>query len=418
MSNTNEVMISVDGVGKKFCRNLKRSLFYGVQDISREMRGADLANYPLRKEEFWANRDVSFELRRGDCLGLIGQNGAGKTTLLKMLNGLIKPDTGHIQMNGRVGAMIALGAGFNPILTGRENIYVAASVLGFSRKEIDQRFDEIVEFSEIGKFIDTPVQSYSSGMQVRLGFAVASSLDPDILLIDEVLAVGDVGFRTKCYNRIYEVCKNAAVIFVSHSMPQIDRLCNRALVLTGGAVVYSGETGPAINQYNKLFQTKAREWQQMDGIDVQEISINGIKHTRQIDLKGSDPLNVDITVDAASAVEKVEISVNFLEKSYDLISQANNRFDQKYISLQAGLNHLHLSIDKVGLGSGLKLLSIAFVDANTQKILFWAHGGWELDVTNDVYIPSPGFNTLAIENKSLDATPSFKRPQTLNAKRK
>ena len=138
---------------------------------------------------------MSFELRRGDCLGLIGRNGAGKTTLLKMLNGLIKPDRGRIEMRGRVGALIALGAGFNPILTGRENIYVNGSVLGLSRREIEEKLDDIIDFAEIGKFIDAPVQSYSSGMQVRLGFAIATALRTDILLLDEVLSVGELRVR-------------------------------------------------------------------------------------------------------------------------------------------------------------------------------------------------------------------------------
>jgi lipopolysaccharide transport system ATP-binding protein len=192
-----EVLVKVEGVSKKFCRDLKRSLWYGVKDISSELFGAK-KNGQLRPKEFWAVDDVSFELRRGECLGLIGHNGAGKSTLLKMLNGLIKPDKGTITMHGRIGALIELGSGFNPILTGRENIYNNGSVLGFSRKEIDAKFDSIVEFAELSEFIDTPVQNYSSGMKVRLGFAVAAQMEPDVLLIDEVLAVGDIGFSFKC----------------------------------------------------------------------------------------------------------------------------------------------------------------------------------------------------------------------------
>ena len=190
----NDVLVKVEGVSKKFCRNLKRSLWYGVKDISSELFGST-KNSQLRPKEFWAVDDVSFELKRGECLGLIGHNGAGKSTLLKMLNGLIKPDKGKITMKGRIGALIELGAGFNPILTGRENIYNNGAVLGFSKKEIDAKFDAIIEFAEIDDFIDTPVQNYSSGMKVRLGFAVAAQMEPDVLIIDEVLAVGDVGFR-------------------------------------------------------------------------------------------------------------------------------------------------------------------------------------------------------------------------------
>jgi len=233
-----EVLIKVENVSKKFCKDLKRSLWYGMTDIARSVMGGAPAEN-LREGEFWAVRDVSFEVRRGECLGLIGHNGAGKSTLLKMLNGLINPDEGRIEMHGKIGALIELGAGFNPILTGRENVYNNGAVLGFSKAEIDQKFDDIVAFAEIEEFIDMPVQNYSSGMKVRLGFAIASQMEPDILLVDEVLAVGDVGFRIKCYNEIYRMMNKAAVIFVSHSMPQVGKVCTRGILLKDGKTNFS-----------------------------------------------------------------------------------------------------------------------------------------------------------------------------------
>jgi lipopolysaccharide transport system ATP-binding protein len=243
-----EVLIHVDHASKRFCRDLKRSLLYGVQDSLSDLIGRRNGNPILRSGEFWALDDVSFEVRRGECLGLIGRNGAGKTTLLKMLNGLIKPDKGRIEMRGRVAALIALGAGFNPILTGRENIYVNGSVLGLSKKEIGQKLEDIIEFADIGEFIDSPVQTYSSGMQVRLGFAIATSLEPDVLLLDEVLAVGDIDFRAKCYERIGKIISRTAVILVSHNMAQIPRLCDKVLFLSkGGASVLPVAEG--INAY-------------------------------------------------------------------------------------------------------------------------------------------------------------------------
>lgn len=254
-----DVLVKVEGVGKIFCRDLKRSLWYGLQDSLRELRpghprklGPD-GRPILRRDEFWSNQNISFVLRRGECLGLIGHNGAGKTTLLKMLNGLIKPDTGSITMRGRVGALIALGAGFNPILTGRENVYVNGSVLGLSRKEIDDKFDEIVDFAEIGDFIDAPVQTYSSGMQVRLGFAVATIINPEVLLVDEVLAVGDAKFRMKCIDRISALIRNnTAVIIVSHSMTSIQRVCTRAIVMSGGRIHFDGQVALGICAYESL----------------------------------------------------------------------------------------------------------------------------------------------------------------------
>ena len=273
-----EVLVKVEGVSKKFCRSLKKSLWYGVCDIAGELnpfakhgargteRGegstASVSNQlatgnsssatldGLRPGEFWAVNDVSFELRRGECLGLIGHNGAGKTTLLKMLNGLLKPDSGRIEMSGRVGALIALGAGFNPILTGRENIYIYGSVLGLDRREINSIIDEIIDFAEIREFIDMPVQSYSSGMAVRLGFAVASSLRPDILLLDEVLAVGDISFVVKCLNRLRDLALNAAVILVSHNMQSISGFCSRVVMLEkGGEVMDTTDVTAAIDRY-------------------------------------------------------------------------------------------------------------------------------------------------------------------------
>ena len=224
---SDEVLVKVEGVSKKFCRSLKRSLWYGVQDVTSELMGRPGGHDELRKNEFWAVNDVSFELKRGECLGLIGPNGAGKSTLLKMLNGLVKPDRGRITMRGRIGALIELGAGFNPILTARENIYINGSVLGFGKKEIDSKFDAIVDFAEIEEFIDTPVQNYSSGMKVRLGFAVAAQMEPDVLMIDEVLAVGDVGFQIKCLNALRGIAGDSAIILVSHTMQQVSAFCQQ-----------------------------------------------------------------------------------------------------------------------------------------------------------------------------------------------
>lgn len=253
--STNSELIEVAGLSKRFCRDFHKSLRYGIADIFTDLSGA-LPAEALRPNEFWSVDDVSFSLRRGECLGLIGPNGAGKTTLLKLLNGLIKPDRGSIRIRGRVGALIALGAGFSPILTGRENIYVNAAVLGLSRQETQSKLAEILEFADIGDAIDAPVQSYSSGMQVRLGFAVATALEPDVLLIDEVLAVGDAAFRSKCYNKIDRLREKCAVVLVSHSMEHIGRVCDRCLVLERGKPKFLGPVEPAIRAYDSCNEVK------------------------------------------------------------------------------------------------------------------------------------------------------------------
>jgi lipopolysaccharide transport system ATP-binding protein len=292
-----EVLIKAQGVSKKFCRNLKRSLWYGVTDIGRSMVGMN-GNRTLRKDEFWAVRDVSFEVRRGECLGLIGHNGAGKSTLLKMLNGLIRPDEGRIEMHGRIGALIELGAGFNPVLTGRENVYNNGAVLGFTKEEIDRKFDDIVAFAELKEFIDMPVQNYSSGMKVRLGFAVASQMEPDILIIDEVLAVGDAAFRVKCFNIIDQLINSTAVIFVSHSMPQITRICNNLLLLEKGVVLdYSDNLSRIISEYHQIISKEYSSDEQGSGkVAIEDFQILDKNNSIIKRIKYAEPFKIRVNV--------------------------------------------------------------------------------------------------------------------------
>jgi lipopolysaccharide transport system ATP-binding protein len=250
-----EVLVKVDGLSKKFCKDLKTSLWYGVKDLISGIKGSNHER-ELRAKEFWAVKDISFELRRGECLGLIGHNGAGKSTLLKILNGLINPDAGTVTMRGRVGALIELGAGFNPILSGRENIYNNGAILGFTKKEINAKLEDIIDFAELEEFIDMPVQHYSSGMKVRLGFAVAAQMEPDVLIIDEVLAVGDLGFVLKCFKTIDTILPHTAMIFVSHNMPMISRICNQVILMEHGVSQFQGaDVGKAIDLYYNRFAT-------------------------------------------------------------------------------------------------------------------------------------------------------------------
>jgi len=249
----NEILVKVEHLSKKFCKDLKTSLWYGIKDLCNNLLGNKKQRF-LRPDEFWAVKDINFELRRGECLGLIGHNGAGKSTLLKILNGLINPDEGKVTIKGRVGALIELGAGFNPILSGRENIYNNGAVLGFTKSEINSKIEEIIDFAEIREFIDMPVQNYSSGMKVRLGFAVAAQMKPDVLIIDEVLAVGDLGFVLKCFKTIDTILPETAIIFVSHSMPMVSRICNQIILMEHGKTEFQGgDIGKAIDLYYTRF---------------------------------------------------------------------------------------------------------------------------------------------------------------------
>lgn len=312
-----EVLVEVNNVSKKFCRSLKRSLWYGVEDLTASFFRTNQDRSRLRKDEFWAVRDVSFQLRRGECLGLIGHNGAGKSTLLKMLNGLINPDEGSIKLRGRVGALIELTAGFNPILTGRENIYINGELLGFTKSEINEKFDDIVDFAEIHDFIDTPVQNYSSGMKVRLGFAIAAQMEPDVLIIDEVLAVGDVGFQIKCFNTMTKLSNKAAIIFVSHSMPMIARISNKILLLDHGKEVFhSNDIYEGIEAFFEMF--KQQEFSQ-NGEGIEVISVNVNEQNNSI-LHYLDDMLVTVVFKSYLNTETLDLSLAILDMSQRLIA--------------------------------------------------------------------------------------------------
>jgi len=247
-SEASEVILKVEGVSKKFAYSLRDVLKYGTLRLFREFLGLPSRSNRLEVGEFWALDDVSFELRRGETLGIIGRNGAGKSTVLKVVNGIFLPDGGRVAVKGTVAGLIEIGAGFQPNLTGRENVYIIASILGMTKEQVDRVFDDIIEFADIGKFMDSPVQSYSSGMIVRLGFAIHVFQKPDVLLADEILAVGDFEFQQKCLEKIAQIKKEVGMILVSHSMPTIVRFCDRAIVLDRGRVLFDGSPKEAVER--------------------------------------------------------------------------------------------------------------------------------------------------------------------------
>jgi lipopolysaccharide transport system ATP-binding protein len=267
-----DVVIRVEGLGKKYALHHEKSERYtALRDVvPRQAKAAGRLLNPftlagqLRKaqreaareraeseEEFWALKDVSFEIRRGERVGIIGRNGAGKSTLLKILSRITEPTTGRVEIRGRVASLLEVGTGFHPELTGRENIYLNGAILGMTRREIRSKFDEIVDFAEVEKFLDTPVKRYSSGMYVRLAFAVAAHLEPEILVVDEVLAVGDASFQKKCLGKMEDVAdrEGRTVLFVSHQLSSVLKLCNRGLLLRGGNIAYTGSSDNAVSAY-------------------------------------------------------------------------------------------------------------------------------------------------------------------------
>lgn len=261
-----DTVIRVENLGKKYILgHQKRERYTALRDVLAD--GAKSLGRKLLKpngkripdpaaEEFWSLKDVSFEIKQGDRVGIIGRNGAGKSTLLKILSRITEPTTGRISIQGRVASLLEVGTGFHPELTGRENIYLNGAILGMSKAEIKKKFDQIVAFAEVEKFLNTPVKRYSSGMYVRLAFAVAAHLEPEILVVDEVLAVGDVAFQKKCLGKMEEVGKEGrTVLFVSHNMGVIESLCNQGIYLKSGQVNYSGSIEIVINHYLSSFKS-------------------------------------------------------------------------------------------------------------------------------------------------------------------
>lgn len=247
------ITIKVSNLSKKYKLGLR-----GYRTLREDI--ACLLGFSKEREEakiLWALKDISFEVKEGEALGIVGPNRAGKSTILKILAGVTSPTSGNIFVKEKIGALIELSAGLHPELTGKENIYFYGSIMGMSRKEIDRKFDEIVGFSELEEFIDTPIKRYSSGMLARLGFAVASHIDPDILLIDEVLSVGDFDFQNKCLDKIQRhIENNTSIVFVSHNLESVRKLCSRTILLNEGRILYYGSSEDAINEYYKVISSK------------------------------------------------------------------------------------------------------------------------------------------------------------------
>jgi ABC-type polysaccharide/polyol phosphate transport system ATPase subunit len=246
-----EPVIHVEGLGKRY-RVGERERYFALRDVLTRAFSAPFKRNGARRsvDYIWALRDVSLDVHEGEVVGLIGRNGAGKTTLLKLLSRITRPTTGFAEIRGRVGSLLEVGTGFHPELTGRENIYLSGAILGMSRREIEQKMDAIVAFAEVERFLASPLKFYSTGMQMRLAFAVAAHLEPEILLVDEVLAVGDLEFQKKCLGKMQEVSRSGrTIVFVSHQMNQIRRLCERVFWVDGGRIRYEGPTGKVIAAY-------------------------------------------------------------------------------------------------------------------------------------------------------------------------
>jgi lipopolysaccharide transport system ATP-binding protein len=352
-------------------------MMYGLADLARDFIGLPPNPGALREGEFWAVNSASFDIRRGEAVGLLGANGSGKTTLLRMLAGILPPDTGSIGVRGRTGALIAVGSGFHPHMSGRENIYLNAAILGLSRQETDAQFEAIVDFAEVHEFLDTPVAAYSSGMRVRLGFAIATAIKPDLLLLDEILAVGDAGFRAKCYNRIGEMKEDTALVFVSHNTAQVARVCDRAVVLDAGGVIFDGAVDSALQKYADLTmaQSLSEAFEQVED-PVREASV----HMPETQIDAGTGLNLTLTLSATEPMPKTNLRVEFCEVSGAVAAEWSSKRTGQSLSIKEGENIWSLQIDALNLRAGRYALALALNDVFGIKLLWRSYKQIKIDV--------------------------------------
>jgi ABC-2 type transport system ATP-binding protein len=285
----------------------------------------------LRPVEVWALRDVSFRIDSGESVGFMGRNGSGKTTLLRLLAGVFRPTSGRLAVSGQVGSLLELGAGFHHDFTGRDNIYLSASIYGLRKQEVDRRFDEIVEFSELERFIDLPVRTYSAGMYMRLGFSIAVNVDPEVLLLDEVFAVGDEAFQRKCVDRILEFKRQGKTIaFVSHSGAALERMCDRALLLSQGMVEYDGETGEAIRRYQQLLAGEEDPAERAAGLQewgtgeaqVKDVRLENAAGEIREDFMPGDHVVLRLRVENREAIDPPRLAIELRDVTGALLSRA------------------------------------------------------------------------------------------------
>ncbi len=374
-----DIAISVEGLSKSYLvghnnmadpnATLRDQIVSNLQGLARKTRDMARGRQIVQGdtvEEFWALSDVSFEIPRGARVGILGRNGAGKSTLLKLLSRITQPTNGRIKINGRVASLLEVGTGFHPELTGRENIFLNGAILGMSRQEVQSKFDEIVAFAEVDRFIDTPVKRYSSGMYVRLAFAVAAHIEPEILIVDEVLAVGDVKFQQKCIGKMQEVSgQGRTILFVSHNIAAIKALCDRAVLLVAGAKLADGAVEPVVGEY--LSQLGARDGA-FRTLEAPKADVLGI---RLCDAQGRELQSIDTDTEIHFTIDyrvketgRVNMVLN-LSKDGTFVFQSINNHDPAYAQTKpAGVYRSICRLPGHYLNNGLFTLSMTVFEEN------------------------------------------------------
>jgi ABC-2 type transport system ATP-binding protein len=346
--------IVAEGVSRRF-------RVYPQRNVT--LKEAILRRRHLRREEIWALRDVSLAVEPGEAVGVIGRNGSGKTTLLRLIGGIFAPTSGRLEVAGDVGSLLGLGAGFHPDFTGRENVYMNGAIHGLKRSYVTERLQEIASFAELDEFFDVPVRTYSSGMYMRLGFAVATHLDPDILLLDEVFAVGDEAFQRKCFGKILELRERGrTIVFVSHAAPAVERVCERAILLTGGRVVHDGSSRDVIKHYQQLLAAEEASEQQ-HAWGTGEATVVGVR------LEGSDgeerrqflsggPLVVRLAIELSPGVAPPRVAVEFRDANGGLLGASESTAEELGWNSGGG-REVCFEVPRLPLSDGLFRLSVA-----------------------------------------------------------
>jgi ABC-type polysaccharide/polyol phosphate transport system ATPase subunit len=354
--------IVAEGVSRRF-------RVYPQRNVT--LKEAILRRRHLRREEIWALRDVSLAVEPGEAVGVIGRNGSGKTTLLRLIGGIFAPTSGRLEVAGEVGSLLGLGAGFHPDFTGRENVYMNGAVHGLKRSYVRERLDEIVAFAELEEFFDVPVRTYSSGMYMRLGFAVATHLDPDILLLDEVFAVGDEAFQRKCFGKILELRERGrTILFVSHAAPAVERVCERAILLTGGRVAQDGSAREVIKHYQRLLAAEEAS-EQRHTWGTGEATVVGVR------LEGSDgeerrqflsggPLVVRLSIELSPGVAPPRVAVEFRDANSGLLG-ASEATAEELGWHEGGSREVCFEVPRLPLSDGLFRLSVALGAPNSTR---------------------------------------------------
>lgn len=399
----NQAIISVDGVSKAYriwetpsSRLISPLLSASAKVLPDQSKFANRLNQKAAQyyRDFWALKDISFELKKGESLGIIGRNGSGKSTLLQIIAGTLQPTTGTVQVNGRVAALLELGSGFNPEFTGRENVYLNAAVLGLSSQEVDARFDEIAAFADIGDFIEQPVKTYSSGMMIRLAFAVATSVSPDVLIVDEALSVGDVFFQQKCFKRIHSMLQSGvSLLFVSHDTAAVQNLCTRGILLQKGLIAHSGPPEECTSRY---FAIGGEKTQASTNNSPQQVTASG-----KIDRK-SDEIKTANIISAAKA-RHGERAMEFVAiVFYNNLSQAVPSIEMGRVGQVHAIVRANATVTEPAVGLRIydRMNNLVFAAGNRQlKIhLPSLNAGEEIHIQFDLtFSVNPGPFTFTVD---------------------